>query len=381
MEMTVRKPRIVIAGQTPPPYGGQNLNVKRLLEAFRSSNAYEIEHWNFQFSKSLNQFRKPSLAKLGELLCVLRRLVRLRRRGRIDLQIYPSGGPHRAPVIRDILLMPFALLASKRVLVHFQAAGAARAGRRGFLWQVSSFFHRRCWGAIVLTEFGREDPESLGMQRIFLIPNGVEDRNPEPRTWRTNGHCTILHAGHLCPDKGTPILLEAFARLRERKNVHLRLVGECMAPYSAEQLARDIQRLGLQQVVTWAGLRKGAEMEDEFQRASMLVFPSVAPYESFGLVLIEAMMWGLPLVVSDWRANAEVVGAGCGGIIYQPGSDHIASLSAALGKALEHEREWPEWGRRNRERYETCFTAERFRSDFASLFATTLASDRREANC
>ncbi len=93
------------------------------------------------------------------------------------------------------------------------------------------------------------------------------------------------------------------------------------------------------------------------------------------------MMWGLPLVVSDWRANAEVVGAGCGGIVYPPGSDHIASLSAALGKALEHEGAWPEWGRRNRARYETCFTAERFRSDFASLFDATLASDRRETNC
>ncbi|HET7238899.1 MAG TPA: hypothetical protein VFI76_07720, partial [Terrimicrobiaceae bacterium] len=72
-----------------------------MLEIFRGSDFYEIEHWKFQFSKNLNQFRKASLAKLGELLCVLRRLVRLRRRGRIDLLIYPSGGPHLAPMIRD----------------------------------------------------------------------------------------------------------------------------------------------------------------------------------------------------------------------------------------------------------------------------------------
>ncbi|HEU4678030.1 MAG TPA: hypothetical protein VFS35_00825, partial [Terrimicrobiaceae bacterium] len=82
----------------------------------------------------------------------------------------------------------------------------------------------------------------------------------------------------------------------------------------------------------------------------------------------------------DLEVHAEVVGAGCGGIIYRPGTDHVASLSAALARALEHESEWPEWSRRNRERYETCFTAERFKSDFASLFATALASDRGEAN-
>lgn len=370
-----RKPRIVIAGQMPPPYGGQNLNIKRLIESFSDSDCYQIEHWNFQFSKDLNQYRKVSFAKLKELLCVIQRLARLRRRGRIDLHVYPSGGPHRAPVIRDLLLMPFALLTSRRVVVHFQAAGAARASRKnpGFLWRALSFVHRWCWGAVVLTEFGKEDPESLGMRRIFLIPNGVEDRNPAPRFHPKKGRHTILHAGHLCPDKGTPILLEAFARLTSRENLHLRLVGECMSPYSADLLARDIERLGLQGAVTWPGLLMGEDLQEEFRRASLLVFPSVAPYESFGLVLVEAMMWGLPVIVSDWRANAEVAGNACGGIVYQPGSDHVASLSAALREAFDRENEWPDWRRKNRQRYETYFTVERFRSDFDSLFARALA--------
>jgi glycosyltransferase involved in cell wall biosynthesis len=61
----------------------------------------------------------------------------------------------------------------------------------------------------------------------------------------------------------------------------------------------------------------------------------------------------------------------CG--IVMAGSDHAASLSAALGEALERENEWPDWGRKNRERYEAFFTAERFRTDFASLFASALA--------
>jgi glycosyltransferase involved in cell wall biosynthesis len=373
-----RKPRIVIAGQLPPPYGGQNLNLKRLIESLSNSDSYQVEHWNFEFSKDLNQYRKASLSKLRELVRVLQRLAVLRGRGRIDLQIYPSGGPHRAPVIRDILLMPFALLASRRVVVYFQAAGAVRAAGTlpGFLWKVFSFIHRRCWGAVVLTEFGKEDPQSLGMRRIFLIPNGVEDCNPPPCRNRANGHCTLLHVGHLCPDKGTPILLEALARLTPRRDVRLRLVGECMAPYSADLLARDIDRLGLQDVVSWPGLLTGEELQEEFCRASLLVFPSVAPYESFGLAMVEAMMWGLPLVVSNWRANAEVAGQGCGGIIYQPGSDHAASLSAALTEAIVRKSEWPDWGRKNRERYETLFRVERFMSDFESLFATAVAGNR-----
>jgi glycosyltransferase involved in cell wall biosynthesis len=372
-----RKLRIVVAGQIPPPYTGQNFVIKRLIESFNASDCYQLEHWNFEFSKDLNQYRKTSFSKVRELLCVLERLVRLRGCGRIDLQIYPSGGPHCAPVVRDIMLMPLALLASRRVLVHFQAAGAARAAETipSFLRRALSFIHRRCWGAIVLTEFGKEDPRSLGMERIFLIPNGVEDCNPAPHSFRANGKRTLLHVGHLCPVKGTTILLEAFARLSSRGDTHLRLVGECMAPYSADTLARDIERLELQDVVSWAGRLTGEDLQEEYRRGSLLVFPSVAPYESFGLVLVEAMMWGLPLVVSDWRANAEVAGNGCGGVVYKPGRDHVASLSAALAEALERENEWPEWSKKNRERYEAFYTVERFRSDFESLFAKVLATE------
>ena len=149
-----------------------------------------------------------------------------------------------------------------------------------------------------------------------------------------------------------------------------------MAPYSADLLSRDIVRLGLQGAVSWPGLLTGEDLQEEYRRASLLVFPSVAPYESFGLVLVEAMMWGLPLIVSDWRANAEVAGDKCGGIIYKPGPDHVASLRAALDEGLEREDQWPEWSRKNRQRYEASFTVERFRSNFESFFANIFNANR-----
>ena len=370
-----RKPRIVIAGQMPPPYGGQNLNIKRLYELFKESDSYQVEHWKFGFTNHLNEFRKAGLSKLREFVRVLQRLVLLRGRGRIDLLVYPSGGPHRAPAIRDIMLLPFAALASKRVVVHFQAAGVARAAQQfpPWLWKALCFVHGRCWGAIAITAFGKEDPASLGMRNIFVIPNGIEDYNPNAILRKTKENHVVLHAGHLCPDKGTPSLLEAFSRLTKKRNdIHLRLVGECMAPYSADLLAYDIERLELQDKVSWPGLLTGDDLPEEYSRASLLVFPTIAPFEAFGLVLAEAMMWGMPLIVSDWRANAEVAGSDCGGIIYKPGADHVASLAAALSEAFERQPEWPAWGQRNRERYEACYTIERFKSDFESLFARAL---------
>ena len=375
METVNPKPRIVIAGQMPPPYGGQTINIKRLFEAFRYSCAYQVDHWKFEFSRDWNEVRTFRLSKLVEWLWVILRLIVLRAKGPIDLLVYPSGGPHRVSVYRDILLLPFALLAAKRVVIHFQAAGIARAahGLPFLTWRLLSTAHMSCWGAVTLTDFGREDPLSLGMSNVIVIPNGVEDHNTNNPPWRKSRDRVILHAGHLCPDKGTPALLEAFSNLAAKRNdVRLRPVGECIAPYSSELLERDIERFGVQEKVSWPGLLIDSDLQEEYRRASLVVFSSVAPYESFGVVLIEAMMWGLPLVVSDWRANVEVAGRALGGITYEPGTDQVAALSVSLSEALERETEWPVWSKRNRERYETLFTIGRFVANFQSLFANAL---------
>ena len=88
---------------------------------------------------------------------------------------------------------------------------------------------------------------------------------------------------------------------------------------------------------------------------------TVAPYESCGLVLIEAMMWGLPVVITDWRANAEVVGqseSAAGGICFPIGSDLAISLTNAVDEAFDHQEQWVSWGLRNRKRYENVFNVD-----------------------
>jgi len=372
--MEVKRPiRVVVAGKMPPPYGGQNLNIQRLVHLLSGIEGIQVLYWELAFSKQINQFRKQSIGKLVELARVMSRLVRLYfHGGRFDYILFPTGGPHLAPILRDLILLPYCRLFCPRIIVHFRAAGIGRKMKQLPFWQgwMLRAVHRLCWGAVTLSEYGRTDPEALKIPRVFVIPNAIEDHNPEGKiSGFPEDRITLLNVGHLCSDKGTPALLEAFAKVsRTYPRVTLRLVGECLAPYSTEQLQADIRRLQLDDSVELAGLKTGDALFDEYRRASLFVFPSMAPYESFGMVLIEAMMFGLPLVVSDWRANAEVArGMDCGGIIYQPSENHAQALAAALRQALEQMTEWNEWGRRNRKHYETYYRINRLRENFGSL--------------
>ncbi len=366
------RPRVVVAGQMPPPIGGQTLNIKRIHDLLAASDRVNVAHWDFQFSREINAYRRFSWNKVAELGKAVFRLAMLRAAGPIDWILYPAGGPHKMPVLRDIFLLPFACVFGRRVAVHFQAAGFADRAQSLPGWMVKPLrlVVGNTYASVVLTNFGKRDAEAAGSSRAVVIPNAVEDFNPSGGLPdQENAAPVFLNVGHLCPDKGTDALLEAFSRVKEAiPGARLRLVGECLAPFTPATLMEEIHRLGLEQSVEWCGLKQGNELTQQFRTSSVFVFPSVAPYESFGLVLAEAMMWGLPLVVSNWRANAEVVGSPCGGIIYEPGSNHAESLAAALIDCAGRQALWPGWSLTNRQRYEQWYAIPAFQEKWLAFF-------------
>ena len=366
--------RIVVAGQMPPPYGGQNLNIERVFNILRGTERHGVEHWKFDFKPPRASAHRTIFAKVAELVPVLVRLVRLRAQGRTDYILYPTGGHCPGPNLRDVLLLPIACLVADWVCVHFQAAGQATvlANFPSPLRWLLKAAHRMCFGAIVLTEFGRQDAEALGHRRIAVIPNAVEDRASQFTERKSETDPVLLSVAQLCPDKGTPALLEACAQLQASgRRFRLRLVGECLYPYSEKELRETISRLGLSETVEWHGLLHGQELAEAYRTSDLFISNTVAPYESCGLVLIEAMMWGLPVVITDWRANAEVLGqseSAAGGICFPIGSDLATSLANAVDEAFGHQEQWVAWGLRNRERYENFFNVDVLKENLWGYF-------------
>jgi len=374
--------RIVVAGQMPPPYGGQNLNIERVFNLLRATEGYGVEHWKFDFKPPRASAHRTTFAKVVELARVLVRLVRLRAQGRTDYILYPTGGHCPGPNLRDILILPIACLVADRVCVHFQAAGQATVLPNfpaPLRWLLKAA-HRMCFGAIVLTEFGRQDAEALGHRRIAVIPNAVEDRASQFTERKSETDPVLLSVGHLCPEKGTPALLEACAQLQASgRRFRLRLVGECLYPYSEKELRETISRLGLSETVECPGLLHGQELAEAYRTADLFIWGTVYSGESFGLVLIEAMMWGLPVLTTDWRANREVAGSGeqlPGGICFPIGGDLAAAIATAADDAFDRREQWVTWGRRNRERYEHLYHIDVLKKNLWTYFHQDVAEKK-----
>lgn len=360
------RPLIVVAGQVPPPTGGQNVVIERLVSELGCDDRWKTMHLPFHFTPSFRYVRKFGFRKLTALLAVWARFLCLVvQQGRPRVLLYPSGGSQTVPVIRDILLLPLFCLLSHRVVVQFHAAGiAARlTSKSGILENLLRAAYAKVFGAIVMTDFNRRDPEALGISRIDVIPHRIPDENPGekrpvyPLSPAPQGPLTLLYAGHIYALKGTPQLVEAFGIVAARHpHVRLILMGEFLPPYSEAECRRRCRALNIEDRVEITGVLQGKEKAAQFQAAHLFVFPSIAPYESFGLVMVEAMMWGLPLLITEWRGNRDV--AGPNAFYVQPGGKLPEGLGVALAEILSSPHRLDPASAAMRERYRSLYRLE-----------------------
>ena len=331
--------------------------IQKAVVQFSQSEDCDFVHLPFFFTPDVSTARKGGLDKARELFRVFSRLLKIHNTGPIDLCLYPVGGPQRVPLIRDLLLLPWVILFSRRVVLHFHAAGIADRLDKGpdkILAQLVALVYRRAYAAIVMTNFNRRDPDAIGMKRVTVVPHRIVDEF-DPSLLRRGESATtrLLYVGHLCPDKGTPELLQAFAALQKKlPGLEVDLIGECLPPFRQSDLEELLDKLQIKSKVRVRGVVTGRAKSEAFAGADLFVFPTVAPYESFGLVLVEAMSWGLPIVASNWRGNADVLTPRAGAIRFPTSPSLAENLTSALASALEQRGSWPQWGEINRQIFE-----------------------------
>jgi len=134
----------------------------------------------------------------------------------------------------------------------------------------------------------------------------------------------ILSNGRLITQKGFPFLIEAFADVKqEMPDARLLIIGK--GPLELELLKRASSLGLLESIFITTGIPE-AELPDYYRSADVFVLPSL--YEPFGLVSVEAMACGKPVVTTRVGGNPEVVSDDAGYLV--PPRDHKAIAEKML---------------------------------------------------
>ena len=172
----------------------------------------------------------------------------------------------------------------------------------------------------------------LPVRRFEVVPNGIDLDTFKPgEDWpRDRGY--VLFVGRLVAQKGVDLLLRAFGALLQRcPESRLVVVGDGELELYLNRLTRF---LGFPDRVSFAGWRTGADLVELYQDAQVVVIPSF--YEPFGIVALEAMACGRPVIASRVGGLQEIVTDGVEGCLFEVG-DYLGLASRLARLILDPE--------------------------------------------
>lgn len=233
--------------------------------------------------------------------------------------------------------------------------GAFRALRRMFVSFLDGVYQVTVQPAIIrasrkifVSSFDYADHSSLGrfrkrhMDRVIELPFGVDHQRFSPVVGEAKMACRAawgipadvqvigfvggMDAAHAF--KGVPDILNALSLLSPQ--VHALLVGDGAQRKLFEKQAKE---LGIEARCHFMGRIPDERLPDAYRAMDVLAFPSTNTAEAFGLVAIEAMACGIPVVASNLPGVRSVVADQVTGILVPP-SNPVA-LADALKRVLE----------------------------------------------
>ena len=158
--------------------------------------------------------------------------------------------------------------------------------------------------------------------KISVIAGGVNPGLFQPlgraaarRAVGLNGGKIALFVGRFDPIKGLDLLLRAMQRTIVPRDTQLVVVGGPSVAGESEKARRLVRELGLTDRVKFAGLVKQESLHYYYSAADVTVIPSY--YESFGLVALESMACGTPVLAARTGGLTSIVSDGENGLLFQ----------------------------------------------------------------
>ncbi len=414
--------KLLVFAHTPPPHHGQSYMVQLMLEGFggdhrrrrpgdaaRPGDAYGIQcyHVNTRLSKRLEDIGEFHGIKLIRLLIYSLEAIWCRfRYGVTNFYYIPAPGKSSA-LYRDWMIMFICRPFFKKIIFHWHAAGLAKWLETSVQLRTRALtyrFARQVDLSVVLSRYNLADAEKLLPQRTCVVGNGIPDPCPDfkqtilPRRLaraaarekllagrslsamdlhNTGGdphRFRVLFLAHCTREKGLFDAIEAIALANTQlANAHaplrveLTVAGEFLTAAEQAEFEARIQQPDLHDeqqrlLVRYAGFVRGETKRRALVEADCFCFPTYYYAESFGLVVVEAMAAGLPIITTRWRSLSEMMPDGYPGLVEIRSPQQVAHAMRALMNR--------EAGEGFREMFLARYTLEAHLTKLAEAFAT-----------
>lgn len=353
----------------PPVHGSTVMNRQIMLSAIIHSHLSSV-CFPVSISKDVSDVGKFSVGKVRKILGDYVTLPSVLRKTKPKL-VYFAVSPYGNALIKDFLFYRIIRLFRIPVVFHHHGKGVKKQGDRSRLYRM---FYRSMFTSnyhICLAKELVPDIAGYTQTKPFIVPNGIADHGVRRSYELLNStRIRIVFLSNFTRSKGILVLLDAASIVsRQTTNFELSIIGK---PYdiSQQEIAAYIEKRGLEKQVVLLGPQYDDQKFRTLAEHDFLVFPTFYENETFGLVLIEAMQCGLPVISTPEGGIPSVVDHGETGFLVE--KNNSEALAEKMLFLINNPSQIQAMGIKARKKYEENFTLDKFESGVLGVVNTLL---------
>jgi len=364
------KKKILFLTPLPPPVYGAAISSELCLNSELLNKEFEIRHIQLNYSKEFEDIGRFNFRKIIGFFKTNLKIIKNLISFKPDL-IYFVLAPKDFGFFRDCFFVFNCKLFRKRILFHLRAKGIQKEIKNPLKYFLYKLIFRNT-KSIILDESQYSDISKLvKRQNVFVLPNAIQNKinNKEFKQIikkRKKGKSSnILFLSNMSKTKGLFLLLEACKILKKQKiNFKCNFVGAWKDNKTKIQFENYVSKYELKDIVKYLGFKSGKEKKDILIDSDIFVFPTF--YESFGLVILEAMQYGLPVVANGISAIPSIIKQNETGFALEQNTPE--EFAKHLKILLDKKADSIKMGEKARKRFLQNYCFEKYEPKLASIF-------------
>lgn len=370
MKSPKEEKNILFLFHLPPPVHGSSIVGSNIMNSIRINSSFDCSYINLLASKDVADSGKVGIKKIFNFIGTYFQVLKSLLRNSPDL-CYLALSTTGTAFYKDFFLVAMMNFFNKKLVYHLHNKGVSRYNKS----KLANFCYKYVFqnvDVILLSKFLYPDimqyvPES----RVHICPNGISDENkvegqiPVEKIQRKEEVVKILFLSNLIQTKGIFVLLDALVHLKEKGLPFKCDIVGSESDVTSKVLFEKIVALGLEDEVCYLGEKYGVEKKQIFLDADIFTFPTYYQNETFGLVLIEAMSFSLPVISTFEGGIPDIVEDGVSGFLIA--QKNVEMLAEKLGTLINDPDLRQKMGMAGRIKYEQEFTLQKFENKLTEI--------------
>jgi len=351
----------------PPPVHGSSVVGKIIRQSEFINNKFNTRYINILLSKKVADSGYFSLSKFTNFIRQLYQTVFQIYKDKPNLCYFALSTTGLA-FYKDCLLIFIIKYFRISIVYHLHNKGVSVYSKKYIYNHLYKwvFFDSK---VILLSKYLYSDIQNyIPYGKVYICPNGIEDSRLCKFIPSHNHVVNLLFLSNLIESKGLFDLLDACKILKQNNiEFNLTLVG-AEGDISKVSLISRIDKLDLSSNIIYVGSKYGKSKDDILLTSDIFIFPTY--FETFPLVLLEAMQFSLPIISTFEGGIPDVVEDGITGFLIN--QRDVKSLASRIEELIVNKNLRINMGKAGRKRYEELFTETIFENRLCEILSQSM---------